>query len=119
MSDTLKREELEEVIGARATDELLRAWGGTHFRFPSTLPDDHPMLFVVGRYNAELLCLHFGSCACDLPIFDDRDIQRRNVLIFERLTRDNATQNQVAGEFGLTVRTVRAIFTTMKEQKTA
>jgi len=119
MSDNVTREELEEIIGPKATDELLRAWGGAYYWFPKTLREDHPLQFVVGRYNADLLCIHLGGAAYELPVYGDRDIARRNELIIERVFNQERTQSEVAKDFGISERTVRAICHEYKERKTA
>ena len=113
MTESITRQEIVEIIGDRATDELLRAWGGTYFRFPREFEADHPLEFVVGRYNAEILCMHLGDRTYDLPGYNDKDHTLRNKSITRELL-SGRSQSSVATEFGISERTVRTIFTNYK-----
>jgi DNA-binding CsgD family transcriptional regulator len=113
MTESITRQEIVEIIGDRATDDLLRAWGGTYFRFPREFIPDHPLEFVIGRYNAEILCMHFGDRTYDLPSYSDQNHSHRNALIIEKLL-SGQTQSSVAADFGVSERTVRTIYTNHK-----
>ena len=113
MTESITRQEIVEIIGDRATDELLRAWGGTYFRFPREFEADHPLEFVVGRYNAEILCMHLGDRSYDLPGYSDQNRSHRNELIIKAL-EGGKKQSVVAVEFGLSSRTVRTIYANHK-----
>jgi Mor family transcriptional regulator len=112
LSDFLTEADLRDALGAEATAALLAAFGGrrTYIPGPDRIGPEHPLARAMGeapaRLLAALVATGHGGATVELPLGGEGAAarrQRRGVAALEA----GATVNAVAGEFGVTARTVR------------
>lgn len=95
------------IIGLPATIKLAKAHGGRFVYVPKQVSLDHPLCHLIGAQACAALVAEYGGERLDVAKCDRAAQALRNQLIREK--RREASQSDVAGQFGLTVRRVRDI----------
>jgi len=101
-------DELTTIIGYQPTARLLRAFGGRRLYIPSTLDDEHPITWVVGRTHAQTLTSQFGGERLDLPDEQSIVLDLRNQRIAAEYRRGHSVR-QLARTYSLSPRGIRKI----------
>lgn len=95
------------VIGLPATIKLAKAHGGRFVYVPKQVSQDHHLCHLLGAAAFAALVAEYHGERLDVAKCDRAAQALRNQLIREK--RREASQSEVAGQFGLTVRRVRDI----------
>jgi DNA-binding NarL/FixJ family response regulator len=103
---------LQEIIGRDATENLLKAAGGTRVYIPAKLPDEHWLIEAIGLSAAKTLSLELSvqgrrGAELNLPLGSNTTTERLRALIVD-LHKKKHSANQIALRLGITDRTVRA-----------
>ncbi|MEC4804744.1 MAG: Mor transcription activator family protein [Jaaginema sp. PMC 1079.18] len=106
-----KIEQLQELLGKEKFEKFCRAFAGKHVYIPKE--ENEPMIATVGREAAEKLQAEWGGCSVDIPLFRDRQREKRNQEIVE-LSHEK-TIEQLADIFDLSRRHIWRI---LKENAT-
>lgn len=102
-------QELAEVIGEADAIKLGQAMGGARIYFPKQLPEDHPLLFLIGAEKAEQLCHYYQGDTLEIPskkLFRElrNSIIRRDYTSME--TRHGSKADLLAIKYGLSRRQI-------------
>lgn len=95
------------IIGLPATIKLAKRHGGRFVYVPKQVSPEHPLCDLLGAPAFAALVTEYGGERLDVAKCDRAAQALRNQLIREK--RREASQADVAGQFGLTVRHVRNI----------
>lgn len=105
-------QEIEQLIGTKATLLLVERFGGIRFYVPQTITSDHELARLIGIDAAQKLTKHYGGGRYEVPRLSQANLDRRNIEIKNQYRF--FSQSQLAVKFGLTQRQVRNIVGTGK-----
>lgn len=109
-------QQLAELCGTETMWLLWDNYGGTRFRVPKTLPDDHFLSELLGEVLAKQLCNSYGGELLTIPVAKTARDSARNALI--RYERANGkTPAQLARQFKLTDRAILNICSQQSQAK--
>lgn len=115
--------ELVEVLGAHAAKRLTMAFGGRRFYVRETLPDDHFLIPVLGdtlaRRFADHVATGIGGIYVEIPIAGSGEFHGYRLRMRELASNLNLTEEQVAGEMGVHMRTVRRMRAKLRAERNA
>jgi len=113
-NDTMR--EIAEALGTRVAITLAQAWGGTALYVPAVLPPEHPLIFRLGREDAEALVQRYAGCT--LEISRDADALRpaRNEAIYRDWLAKISIAD-IARSYGLGMRMIRYIVAQQRYEK--
>ncbi len=113
-------DEIAQVAGLRAALALSCDYGGGRVYIPARVGETHWLVRCVGREAADKICAHFSATihnerersshgvALIVPLGDHAFYQRARAAA-ERLTDDGKSQNEIARQIGVSIRTVRRV----------
>ena len=102
--------ELREVVGDAAAMKLLAEYGGGNTYIPAKLPDEHPLVMLIGRAAAEALVKEYTRDNVGAQI----ELPRGSSGLFAQYRRqlaeavaEGGSDKDVARRLGISSRTVR------------
>ncbi len=101
-------QQLSEIIGEKAAEELCNGWGGLRIYVPAAASDRHPLTLALGQRATGKLCARFSGETLTIPKLDRLHRQRRHQLIVQEY-REGATGSALAQKYGLHETTVYQI----------
>jgi hypothetical protein len=101
--------DLVELLGHRATIDLVRAWGGRRVKVPATMREDHALVFTVGWDAARKLASAYGGAeGVDLPAERNALLDLRNEALAQAFLAGRSI-SWTAQEYGLSRRQVNSV----------
>ncbi len=106
--------EIAEVAGEPAAILIATRVGGQRVYIPAAVTDDHWLVECIGRAKAELICRHFAidgrGTRVDVPLGGGGAYPQLRRAISKRIHEldrmPKASVRSIAGEIGITTRTV-------------
>ncbi len=109
-------QDLVELLGHRATIDLVRAWGGRRVKVPATMREDHALVFTIGWTAAcKLAGAYGGAEGIDLPAERNALLDLRNEALL-RSFNDRRSISWLSTEYGLSRRQVNSVLDRMGVQ---
>lgn len=102
-------QEMEQLIGTRATLLLVENYGGVRFYVPQKIRAEHDLAKLIGIEAAEKLAREYGGSTHEIPRALLASIDRRNIEIKNEYK--SLSQRQLALKYKLTERQIRNIVT--------
>lgn len=95
-------EQLAQIMGEKAAEELCKAWGGlrVYVPTPQTMDALHPIALAVGLEAAIKLCKRFSGETLTIPMLDRLRRARRHHEIIEAY-KAGATARALARKYGM------------------
>lgn len=106
-------QDLVQMIGHKATIELLRAWGGRRLKVPSEMHQDHALVFIVGWDAAHRLASEYGGTDVDVPAERNLLVDLRNDAIRADFVDRSRSISWLANTYGLSRRQVNSVLDRM------
>lgn len=100
-------QEMERLIGTRATLLLVENYGGVRFYVPQKIHAEHDLAKLIGIEAAEKLAREYGGSTHEIPRALLANIARRNIEIKNEYKA--LSQRQLALKYRLTERQIRNI----------
>lgn len=103
-------EQLAEVIGEKAAEELCRAWGGLRVYVPTPqgMDERHPIALAIGLDAALKLCAEWPAHTLTIPMLDRLRRARRHQEIVEAY-KAGARVTNLARKYGMHAHSIYAL----------
>ncbi len=101
--------EIAERIGVTATMAIVRQYGGVRLYIPQHIPDDHPLVKLVGWHHASALSESFGGETFEIARAEAAIREIRDAEI--RSQWPAMSQRELALKYSTTERNIRRILT--------
>lgn len=101
--------EMADWIGARATLQLIAAFGGTELYVPMTMPPDHPVVEVIGLDAARKLSEIYGRERLDLPAGRAALASARRASVLAEVAAGRLSKQEAARQLHTSTRYVRQL----------